>query len=75
LSGWLTHLGKQAILTNRSAVYIKDVAHVRDGYQVQTNIDRQQRDRKLLLILAGLPENLANQAILRSIDLCTGGGR
>lgn len=34
---------------NGSTVYIKDVAHVRDGYQVQTNIVRQDGRRGALL--------------------------
>jgi multidrug efflux pump subunit AcrB len=34
---------------NGSAVYIKDVAHVRDGYEVQTNIVRQDGTRGALL--------------------------
>lgn len=34
---------------NGSTVYIKDVAHVRDGYQVQTNIVRQNGRRGALL--------------------------
>jgi multidrug efflux pump subunit AcrB len=34
---------------NGRAVYMKDVAHVRDGYQVQTNIVRQDGTRGALL--------------------------
>jgi multidrug efflux pump subunit AcrB len=34
---------------NGAAVYIKDVAHVRDGYEVQTNIVRQDGTRGALL--------------------------
>lgn len=34
---------------NGATVYIKDVAHVRDGYQVQTNIVRQDGNRGALL--------------------------
>lgn len=34
---------------NGATVYVKDVAHVRDGYQVQTNIVRQDGQRGALL--------------------------
>lgn len=34
---------------NGATVYVKDVAHVRDGYQVQTNIVRQDGKRGALL--------------------------
>lgn len=34
---------------NGSTVYVKDVAHVRDGYEVQTNIVRQDGQRGALL--------------------------
>ncbi|WP_317889939.1 efflux RND transporter permease subunit [Terriglobus tenax] len=35
--------------TNGAEVYVKDVAHVRDGFQVQTNIVRQDGTRGALL--------------------------
>jgi multidrug efflux pump subunit AcrB len=36
---------------NGATVYVKDVAHVRDGYQVQTNIVRQDGQRGALLTI------------------------
>jgi multidrug efflux pump subunit AcrB len=53
---------------NGATVYVKDVAHVRDGYQVQTNIVRQdgQRGALLTVLKNGATSTLAIVSNVRS---------
>jgi multidrug efflux pump subunit AcrB len=49
---------------NGTVIYMRDVAHVRDGFQVQTNVVRQDGRRGSLLFVRAAVDGVIKEAII-----------